>query len=45
MQFEYKDFDREGLDILLAISSADKFNKWTYQAINPFCKGKILSTE
>jgi len=42
MQLEYKDLDREGLDILLAISSADKFNKWTYQAINPFCKGKIL---
>jgi 2-polyprenyl-3-methyl-5-hydroxy-6-metoxy-1,4-benzoquinol methylase len=42
MQFKYKDVDEEGLEILMAISNADKFNKWTYQVISPFCKGKIL---
>ncbi len=37
---EIKDF--EGFSTLESISGADKFNRWMYQAIKPFCKGKIL---
>ena len=42
MQFQYRDVDQEGLVTLDAISSADKFNKWIYDAIHPFCQGTIL---
>jgi SAM-dependent methyltransferase len=41
-KFEYKDIDQEGLEILDVISSATKFNRWTYETISPFCSGKIL---
>jgi 2-polyprenyl-3-methyl-5-hydroxy-6-metoxy-1,4-benzoquinol methylase len=41
-KFVYKDVDQEGLEILDVISSATKFNKWLYETVNPFCKGKIL---
>jgi 2-polyprenyl-3-methyl-5-hydroxy-6-metoxy-1,4-benzoquinol methylase len=42
MEFEYKEIDRDGLIVLDAISSADKFNKWMYETIAPFCSGCIL---
>ena len=42
MEFEYKDFDQDGLDILNAITSANKFNRWMYKTIFPFCTGNIL---
>jgi 2-polyprenyl-3-methyl-5-hydroxy-6-metoxy-1,4-benzoquinol methylase len=41
-EFPFKDLDKEGLDTLLAISKADAFNKWMYDAIAPFLKGNIL---
>ena len=40
--FSYKPIDIEGLDTLNALANADKFNKWTYQTISPYCKGKVL---
>ncbi len=42
MEFEYKDIDAEGLSILDVISNADKFNRWTYNTISPYCKGICL---
>jgi SAM-dependent methyltransferase len=40
--FEYKDLDLEGLETLSVISKADNFNRWMYETIKPYCKGKIL---
>src|SRR5947209_3239090 len=40
--FSFKELDQEGMETLLAISLADKFNEWMYQTILPFCKGRIL---
>ena len=31
-----------GTDTLEVISDADKFNRWMYQTINPFCSGNVL---
>jgi len=42
MKFKYKEIDSEGLTVLAAISSADKFNRWMYETIAPFCSGSIL---
>lgn len=41
-QFEFKEFDKPGLDTLEAINKAPRFNQWMYSAIEPFCKGRIL---
>lgn len=41
-KFEYKPIDNEGMEILSVIEKADKFNKWMYQTIQPFVKGKVL---
>lgn len=41
-QFEYKEIDKEGRETLDAIAEADRFNKWMYQTIKPYCSGKIL---
>jgi len=41
-EFDYKDIDREGLEVLEVIAAADKFNQWMYQTIAPFCTGNIL---
>lgn len=41
-QFEFKEIDKEGWETLDAIAAADKFNKWMYETIKPFCTGKIL---
>ena len=40
--FEYKEIDKEGWETLLAISKADRFNRWMYETIQPFIKGNIL---
>jgi SAM-dependent methyltransferase len=40
--FVYKEVDKEGWETLDAIAGADKFNRWMYETIRPFCKGKIL---
>ena len=42
MSCKYKHIDREGAEILNAISYATNFNKWMYKCIEPFCHGKIL---
>jgi SAM-dependent methyltransferase len=41
-EFTYKEIDKEGLEILDVISSADQFNEWMYNSIKPFCKGRVL---
>ncbi len=42
MAFKYKNIDQEGAQILDAISSATHFNRWMYESVEPYCKGKIL---
>lgn len=42
MDYQYKEVDLEGLEVLDAISGAHKFNKWMYETISPYCKGEIL---
>lgn len=34
--------DKVGKETLEAISAADNFNRWMYQTIKPFAKGKVL---
>ena len=34
--------DVYGFSTLESISGADKFNRWMYETIQPFCKGRIL---
>ena len=41
-QFEYKDIDEEGHETLEIIARANHFNKWMYDTIRPFCKGKVF---
>lgn len=41
-EFEFREEDKEGLSTLETIARADKFNKWMFDTIYPFCKGKIL---
>ncbi len=41
-KFEFKELDIEGAEILDVIAHANKFNKWMYDTINPYCKGNIL---
>jgi SAM-dependent methyltransferase len=41
-KFEYKEDDTCGQQTLNSISEAQKFNKWMYDTINPYCNGKIL---
>ena len=41
-EFDFKPIDTEGMGILTVIEKADKFNRWTYDRISPFCEGKIL---
>ena len=37
-----KEEDKEGLNTLETISKAEKFNRWTFDTIFPYCSGKIL---
>ncbi len=41
-KFDFKEIDKEGHETLEAITKADKFNRWMYNTISPFCTGKIL---
>lgn len=41
-EFEYKEIDKEGWEILDVISEARNFNEWMYQTIRPYCQGEIL---
>lgn len=41
-KFEYKDIDQEGHETLSVIAEADNFNRWMYNTIKPYCKGKVL---
>ena len=40
--FTYIEKDEVGIETLDVISSADKFNKWMYETIKPYCRGEIL---
>src|SRR6187549_2377935 len=40
--FEYKEVDPEGFETLSIIADAKNFNNWTFEAIRPWCSGKIL---
>lgn len=42
IKFQFKDVDQEGLEILDVISAATKFNRWIYDTVSPYCKGKTL---
>ena len=42
MEFNRKDVDQEGLDILDVVAKAKKLNNWMYETIEPFCKGAVL---
>jgi len=41
-EFEYQELDHEGLRTLETIAKADKFNKWMFRTILPYCSGRIL---
>lgn len=41
-EIEFKEVDQVGGETLDVISNADKFNRWTYDTIRPFCKGNVL---
>ena len=41
-EFAYKPVDAEGEKTLKTIALANHLNKWMYDSIKPFCKGKIL---
>ena len=41
-EFGQKIIDEEGLEILNVIANADRFNKWMYSRIAPYCYGNIL---
>lgn len=41
-KFKYQDVDTVGLETLNAIAEAPNLNRWMYETIRPFCKGKIL---
>jgi 2-polyprenyl-3-methyl-5-hydroxy-6-metoxy-1,4-benzoquinol methylase len=40
--FQYKEIDKEGWETLDAIASADRFNRWMFDTIRPYCSGAIL---
>jgi SAM-dependent methyltransferase len=42
MKFPFKEYDAEGLQTLLSLSTAANFNEWMYDTIKPYCAGKIL---
>ena len=37
-----RDFDPVGMETLQVIAQANHFNRWMYDTIRPFCKGKVL---
>ena len=37
-----EELDKYGISTLEAISNAPAFNRWTYDLIQPFCKGRII---
>lgn len=39
---KFEENDIVGESTLEVIAEADKFNRWMYQTIKPFCKGKVL---
>lgn len=41
-QFDYKDVDQEGYETLDVIAEADNFNRWMYNTIKLYCKGRVL---
>ena len=40
--FEFREIDQEGQDTLETIAKADRFNKWMFDSVLPFCSGNIL---
>ena len=36
--------DKEGYETLSTLAGADNFNKWMYETIRPFVKGRVLET-
>lgn len=40
--FQFQEEDQVGEGTLDVISKADRFNKWMYETIKPFCKGDIM---
>lgn len=40
--FTYRELDVEGLATLEAISGADGFNRWMYEQVSPWLKGRVI---
>lgn len=40
--FDFKEIDKEGWETLLAISKADRFNRWMFEVVKPFINGNSL---
>jgi SAM-dependent methyltransferase len=41
-KFDYKDIDQEGRETLEVIAAATNFNRWMYNSIKPYCKGRVM---
>jgi len=41
-KFKFQEFDAIGEETLETIGKANRFNRWMYQTIKPWCKGHIL---
>lgn len=41
-EFNFQEIDQEGQDTLETIAKANRFNKWMFETILPFCAGSIL---
>ncbi|WP_033956559.1 class I SAM-dependent methyltransferase [Psychroserpens jangbogonensis] len=41
-EIKFEEQDEAGETTLEVIAKADKFNRWMYQTIKPFCKGRVL---
>lgn len=41
-ELDFKENDTVGANTLNTIHDAFRFNRWVYQAIKPYCKGKVL---
>jgi 2-polyprenyl-3-methyl-5-hydroxy-6-metoxy-1,4-benzoquinol methylase len=40
--FEFQEIDHEGHSTLATIAKADRFNKWMFDTISPYCSGSVL---
>lgn len=41
-EFRFKEHDEEGMGTLETLAEAEQLNRWMYETIKPYCKGKII---